>query len=264
MSYQPIIPLSGYAGWKLLNTTLDVQKEAFDNDPIVDRELQYFKDNIGEITSAEELVGDYQLLKVALGAFGLDADIGNKYFIQKILDEGTVDEDSLANNLTESAYFNLSEAFGFDQDPPNTIGEQGFVEKISEAYTNKQFQAAVGESNENFRLGLNLTDALDKLLSEDSTENGMWYSIMGDEPLLQVFRTAFGLPESFSSLDVDDQLERFKAKADSLYGEDSVSQFSDPEKQEKLLRDFFIRSQINDLGASNSPAQNALTLLQRS
>lgn len=263
MSYQPIVPLSGYAGWKLLNNTLEVQKEAFDNDPIVDRELQYFKDNIGSITSAEELVGDYQLLKVALGAFGLDADIGNKYFIQKILDEGTIDENSLANNLTESAYFNLSEAFGFDQDPPNTIGEANFFDKISEAYTNKQFQAAVGESNENFRLGLNLTDELAELTSEDTTENGMWYSIMGNEPLLQVFRTAFGLPESFSALDVDDQLDRFKAKADALYGDDSVTQFTDPETQETLLRNFFVRSQINDLGASNSPAQNALALLQR-
>lgn len=263
MTYQPIVPLSGYAGWKLLNTTLEVQKEAFDNDPVVDRELQYFKDNIGSVTSAEELVGDYQLLKVALGAFGLDADIGNKYFIQKILDEGTTDEDSLANNLTDKTYFKLSEAFGFDQDPPNTIGEVGFVEKISEAYTNKQFQAAVGEHNQNFRLGLNLAEELAEVTSGDSTENGMWYSIMGNEPLLEVFTTAFGLPESFSSLDVDDQLVRFKAKAESLYGDSSVSQFASPESQEILLRDFFIRSQINDLGASNSPAQNALALLQR-
>ncbi len=263
MSYQPIVPLSGYAGWKLLNTTLEVQKEAFDNDPIVDRELQYFKENIGSVTSAEELVGDYQLLKVALGAFGLDADIGNKYFIQKILEEGTINEDSLANNLTEKAYYNLSEAFGFDQTPPNTTGGDSFIDKISDSYTNKQFQAAVGDHNENFRLGLNLADELDELVSGDTTENGMWYSIMGNEPLLQVFRTAFGLPESFSSLDVDDQLDRFKAKSETLFGGSSVTQFTDPDTQEKLLRDFFIRSQINDLGASNSPAQNALAMLQR-
>lgn len=263
MSYQPIIPLSGYAGWKLLNSTIEVQKEAFENDPVVDRELQYFNEHIGSVTSAEQLVGDFQLLKVALGAFGLDADIGNKFFIQKILDEGTVSEDSLANNLTEDAYFKLSETFGFDQDPPNTVGDEGFFEKISEAYKNKQFQAAVGENNENFRLGLNLADELDELTSGDTTENGMWYSIMGNEPLLQVFRTAFGLPDSFSSLDVDDQLDRFKSKAISLYGDDSVTQFTDLETQETLLRNFFVRSQINDLGASNSPAQNALALLQR-
>lgn len=262
MTYQPLVPLTGYTGWKLLNTTLEVQKETFDNDPIIERELQYFQENIGNVTSAEELVNDYQLLKVALGAFGLDADIGNKYFIEKVLDEGTLDETGLATRLADDAYFKLSEAFGFDQESPNTISDPDFFETISSAYKDKQFQSAVGEVNENFQLGLNLEGALDDVISDDTTENGMWYSIMGNEPLLQVFRTAFGLPESFSALDVDDQLVRFKAKAQALYGDDTVSQFASSEAQEELLRNFFIRSQLDNLGSGNSSAQTALTLLR--
>ena len=91
MSFQPVIPFGGMAGWSFLQRTQTSQQEAFEASPVLQRDTEYFAENIGNITSAKELVADYRMLKVALGAFGLDEDIGSKFFIEKILDEGAID-----------------------------------------------------------------------------------------------------------------------------------------------------------------------------
>ena len=65
------------------------------------------------MTSAADLVADRRLLKVALGAFGLEGEIDKKAFVRKILEEGTADPASLANRLTDKSYYKLAEAFGF-------------------------------------------------------------------------------------------------------------------------------------------------------
>ncbi len=78
MTFQPVVPLGGYAGWAFLNRTQTAQQSAFDESATIVRQTSYFEENIGNITTAEDLVNDRRLLEVALGAFGLDEDINNK------------------------------------------------------------------------------------------------------------------------------------------------------------------------------------------
>ncbi len=81
MTYTPVLPVTGYAGWTLLNRTMAKQTAAFVKSPEIKRDEDYFRANIGKINTAADLVKDRRLLTVALGAFGLDADINNKAFI---------------------------------------------------------------------------------------------------------------------------------------------------------------------------------------
>ena len=136
MTYQPVVPVGGYAGWVFLNRTMDTQQAAFNSSAAIQRDVDYFKENIGEISSAEALVNDRRLLSVALGAFGLDDDINNKYFIQKVLDDGTLDDDALANKLSDKRYFEFSKAFGFgDFDTPNTVLSEFPDDIVNEYWT---------------------------------------------------------------------------------------------------------------------------------
>jgi Protein of unknown function (DUF1217). len=261
MTYQPVIPFSGYAGWIVLQNTQVAQQEAFNQSAEIQRDVEYFRENIANVTTAEELVSDYKLLKVALGAFGLDDDINSKFFVEKVLSEGTLDDDALANKLTDTRYFKLAEAFGFGNfDTPNTVLSD-FPDKIISAYQEKQFQIAVGDQNEDMRLALNLDDELAELVEKDTTDNGRWYSIMGNEALRTVFETALGLPSSVSSLDLDQQLSIFRDKAEQYFHDSEVSQFSDPEKREELVKLFLIRSELNSGTTGTSAASNALALL---
>jgi hypothetical protein len=141
MSFAPILPLSGTAGWALLKRTMAAQSATLNATPEMARDANYFSANIGKITSADQLVNDRRLLKVALGAFGLEGDVANKAFIKRVLTDGTQSKTALANKLADKRYAQLSAAFGFDQKTPATQGAN-FATKVLAAYKARSFETA--------------------------------------------------------------------------------------------------------------------------
>ncbi len=262
MSFQPVIPFGGMAGWSFLQRTQENQQAAFEASPVITRDSEYFAENIGSVTTAEELVSDFRLLKVALGAFGLDDDLANKYFVQKVLEDGAIDTEALSNKLSDKRYLDLTKAFGFgDFDTPNTQLSD-FPGEILQAYKDRQFEIAIGDQDSDMRLSLSLERDLGTVLETTTTDDGMWFSIMGNPPLRRVFETALGLPASIGALDLDLQLTGFRDKALAAFGDGEVAQFSDPGKMEELNRLFLVRSQIQAGSSSMSSGAIALTLLQ--
>lgn len=261
MTFQPIIPLSGNAGWAFLQKTRTSQQDAFNRSPEISRNENYFREKISAVSSAEELVNDRQLLSVALGAFGLSDDINNKFFIQKVLSEGTLDPDSFANRLADKRYFELSKAFGLDLSPPNT-SLNSFVDEVAEAYKNRSFETAVGEVDSSMRLALGAERDLATLAQKGQSETVAWFSVMGNPPLRRVFELALGLPEQIGALDVDRQLEVFRDKASRVLGSTNPADFADPEGQRDLISKFLLREQIQSFGAGQSSRAVALSLLQ--
>ena len=262
MSFQPMVPLGGYAGWAFLNRTLDDQTEAFSKSPLNARDIEHFRENIGQIVSAEELVQDYQLLRVALGAFGLQDDLPNKAFIRTVLADGTSDPEALTNKMADKRYRAFSEAFGFGEVAlPKTL-DIGFADKILARFERQEFERAVGEQDEDMRFALTLQRELPELVTEDVSNATQWLSILGNPPLREVFETAFGLPESFGLVDLDRQQETFMERARQTLGTDDLSEIATTENMDKLIRNYLGRAQINSLNAIATPASIALTLLQ--
>lgn len=262
MTFQPVIPFGGNAGWFFLQRTLESQQETFEKGTVLQRDVDYFRENIGAVDSAADLVADRRLLTVALGAFGLDDDLPNKAFIEKVLNEGTLERDAFANKLADSRYASLATAFGFDLSPPNTKLST-FPDQIIESFETRQFEIAVGNSDESMRLALGLGRELDDITSRDLSEDALWFTIMGTPPLRAVFEAAFNLPASIGALDIDRQLEIFKSKAAQNFGDSGVRQFTDPGKQEELLRRFFIGSDLANASSSSAVRGSvALSLLQ--
>ncbi len=260
--FQPVVPFGGFAGWSFLTRTIENQKDAHAKSPEVDRQVKYFTENISKIKTAEDLVSNYTMLKVALGAFGLGDDIGNKFFIRKVLEDGTINNDALANRLSDKRYLELSKAFGFGDFPVPNTGLSDFSAKITSAFKERQFEIAVGNQNENFRLALGLNRDLSEIAGKDTTEDTMWFSVMGNPPLRKVFEMAFNLPRSFGALDLDKQLETFKDKARAAFGDEGIKQFASQEKQEDLTRLFLLRADIQALNVNTDGSQTALILLQ--
>ena len=262
MSFQPVIPLGGYAGWTFLQRTRETQQQAFEASPQLARNVAYFEENIGAVQTAEELVGDRRLLSVALGAFGLDDDINNKYFLQKVLEDGTLDPAALGNRLSDKRYLAFSQAFGFgDFATPRTVLSD-FPAEIAGAFKERQFEIAVGNQDQNMRLAMSLERSLTEIAGKDTTDNGRWFSVMGEPPLRTVFETALGLPSSVGALNLDQQLATFREKAQARFGDAEVAQFADPAKREDLVRLFLLRAGASASVAGTSPQSAALTLLQ--
>jgi len=260
MAFQPIVPFSGMAGWTFLQRTQAAQQATFEASPEIERDVDYFAENIAKVTTPEDLVNDYRLLKVALGAFGLDDDLPNKAFIRKVLEEGSLDPDSFANKMTDKRYLALADAFGFDLGTPSTQLSD-FADDILSQYSTRQFEIAVGEQDTNMRLALSLERDLGEIVNKETTSDGKWFSVMGNEPLRRVFETALGLPSTLATLDIDQQLEIFRDRADAIFGDGEIAQFSDPDKMDEIHRLFLARAQIADGSSGMSSGAIALTLL---
>lgn len=263
MSFQPAIPIGGNAGWAFLQRTRESQEAAFQEGSAIKRDVDYFRENIGSITTAEQLVGDRRIMSVALGAFGLDDDLPNKFFIQKVLQEGTLNDEAFANKLSDKRYRAMSEAFGFELQPANTQIST-FADKIISQYQTRQFEIAVGNQDENMRLALGVERELENLLGSENSEDGYWFTVMATPPLRAVFEGALRLPSSLGSIDIDKQLDILKNKAQSVFGDSSVSQFASSEKQEDLIRRFLVSSETANIGTSTVRGSVALSLLQTS
>lgn len=262
MSFQPVLPFAGYAGWKFLGRTFEAQKASFSGSGQMVRDADYFRANIGKATTAEALVADHRLLKVALGAFGLDDDLPNKAFIRRVLSDGTLSADALSGKLSDKRYAAMARAFGYDLTPPRIV-QSDFADTLLAAYDDRQFEIAVGEQDANMRLALGTPRDLGEVAAKTSSEDTRWFTVMGTTPLRSVFEGALGLPSSFASLDLDQQLTTLKQKTEAVFGDSSISQFTDSDKIDKLVRLFLIRSELAGGGSGGTSGQSAaLQILQ--
>jgi hypothetical protein len=263
MTYAPVLPMGGYAGWTLLNRTMAKQTATFVKSPEIKRDEDYFKANIGKVTTAEQLVKDRRLLKVALGAFGLDADINNKAFIEKVLKDGTLTVGALSNKLADKQYLRFSAAFGFGDFATPRTKLSDFPDQIITAYRARQFEAAVGNQDGDLRLALNAQRELGTLATKTGSEQTRWLGILGNSALKQVFIKALGLPASVGAIDLDQQLQLFQDKADVVFGDKSISQFTDPTKVDALIRRFLVRAQVDANTGQNGSGAAVLAMLQQ-
>jgi len=489
MTFQPVLPLGGYSGWRYLQSTLQTQQAQFAQSASQAVDRAYFRENIDSIHSAEELVSDYRLLRVALGAFGLQDDLPNRAFIRQVLEQGTDADTDLANRLANKSYralaeafdfstdraadetpgpngidrvlsderyfrdtvtgmqtvddllsdgralrialaaFDLAEdlpdrqflrdlfeggtqspaapaqqldnpnyaalvaAFGFTEDGQSRTGEPafasdllvgldrlgfakeleiaearfqsstaalpslsriaeagtedrrgwvqvvsdpalrnvfasafglsrsfdrmnldqqisalkdgveaafgdrriaqfadptrvsdlltryseavafeenqfravempGFADRILLRFDRQQFELAVGARDSDMRLALNLVRELPEIASNGSSDTTRWLTILGTPPLRSVFQTAFAMPDAIATLDLDQQVREFRSAAERLFGSSQLSQFSDPDAVDELIRAFTLQSQISIGPSSLTRGASAIILLQ--
>jgi hypothetical protein len=263
MSFQPVLPLTGYTGWTFLKRTMQRQQAMQQASPIQRRDEAYFRDRIGKIDTAEQLVSDRRLMRIALTAFGLEGDVSSRAFVQKVLEGGTLKEGSLANKLANKQYHAFSAAFGFGDFSVPRTKISTFPDEILASFRNRSFERAVGDQNNTYRLALNAERELPAIAKKSGSETSKWFAVLGNPPLREVIQSALGLPKSFAAIDLDQQVATLRDKAQAAFGATTVSQFSEPAKLEALLRRFHFRSDFQAQQAATTPAAIALTLLRR-
>ncbi|WP_136443293.1 DUF1217 domain-containing protein [Pacificoceanicola onchidii] len=261
MTFQPVLVGSGLVAWQFLKSTGEAQRTTFNSSSEITRDTDYFEEKIGSIRTTDELVADRRLLRVALGAFGLQDDIDNKFFIKKILDEGGVDNDALAVKLADERYKSFASAFAFDSPVGPRTQLSFFGNEIVTRFRDQSFEVAVGNQDNDLRLALNLSRALPEIAEGESSDSTKWFKVMGTTALRKVFETALGLPSSFAQIDLDKQLEVFKEKSASRFGVSTIDELAQPENLEKVVQSFLLQSQISQ-SASIGSGTIALSLLQ--
>ena len=262
MSFTPALPIGGYAGWTFLKRTAATQKAAFARQPLLQRDEAYFRENIGKVQSAEDLVKDRRLLKVALGAFGLDADIDNRFFIRKVLEDGTLKAGALSLKLADRRYRDFSAAIGLGDFGTSRLRMSDFADRILAAWKDRSFETAVGNVDESLRLAMTAEREIGRIAASRQSDDVQWFTLMGQRPLRLVMETALGLPSSFGTLDIDKQKDMLRQKSAAAFGDDRVAQFADPDRMQALIKRYLLRAQMAGVNAQ-APSSAALVLVSQ-
>ncbi|MGB3626157.1 MAG: DUF1217 domain-containing protein [Henriciella sp.] len=257
--YQPAIPLSGYGGWKLLQSTYTRQLEGFTDSSSVKNDRAYLTEKLSSPISLDDFMSDRRLLRVSLTAFDLGGEEWKGGFIRKVLEEASDPESTFLQRLNNSDYTLYSKTFAFQDGQLSLSAEQ--VEEIAGNFEAAAFRGAVGEVDNSMRLSLNYQSKIVEIAGTGSSEETSLYKILGNTPVRNVIGTALNLPADMSKLDIDRQADILKEKLESVMGISDVADLTSIDKVDKMLQRYHVMNTINDGPSPTTPGYAALTLL---
>lgn len=230
--------LSTYTSYNLIARDMLTSLDRTASETTTAREAAYYKENIGKVSSVDEFLDDYRLYSYAMKAHGLEEMTYAKAFMRKVLTEGVDDKDAFANQLTDTRYKALAESLNFAKygEFATTFerAQKGMVDK----YTRQTLEISAGEDNTGVRLALYFERMASTITSG--------YSIIADDALAQVVRTAFQLPAEFAATDIDRQAAYYEDVLD-------LEDFKDPLKVGKFLERFTAMWELENPSGSYDP-----------
>lgn len=178
--------INTYTSYSLITRNIEKSIDRVELQPMVKRDAEYYRANIGKVKTIEEFVGNDRLFRFAMKAFGLEDMTYAKAFMVKALKEGVSSPDSFANKLTDKRYAEFVAAFNFEKHGANATTYNVATHDIP---TNFQTQAAIVSLQNGF-------DYVETEVGNYISNIGNVTSIddlMADTRLLKVALGAFGL-----------------------------------------------------------------------
>ncbi len=227
-----------YTSYKLIASDLQTSLKRVSEQPDVKRETEYYLSKIGSIKTIDEFFADSRLYNYAMKAHGLEDMAYAKAFMRKVLTEGIDDENAFANKLSDTRYKELAESLNFARHGEAATSFERAQKGVVEKYARQTLEVSAGEDNTGVRLALYFERMASSITSG--------YSIIADDALAQVVRTALQLPAEFAATDIDRQ---------SAYYEDvlNLDDFKEPAKLGKFLERFTSMWELENPSGSYDP-----------
>ncbi|MFN3744327.1 MAG: DUF1217 domain-containing protein [Hyphomicrobiaceae bacterium] len=210
-------------GYKLIASDLTAALKRTAEQPVVQRESEYYLSAIKDIKSIDEFLKNDRVFKYAMKAFGLQDMDYAKAFMRKVLTEGIDDPESFANKLTDKRYREFAETFNFARYSTGTTIFERTRQGTVDRYVRQTLESDAGQTNEGVRLAL----YFQRMAASVETP----YHLMADRALLKVTQVALGIPESASNMDIDRQAELISKKLD-------IEDLKEPAKLDKFIERF--------------------------
>ena len=225
-----------YTSYRLITADLATSLKRVAEQPDVKRESAYYLSRIGSIKTIDEFFADSRLYNYAMKAHGLEDMAYAKAFMRKVLTEGIDGDDAFANKLSDSRYKELVQSLNFARHGEAATSFDRAGQGVVDKYNRQTLEVNAGTENTGVRLAL----YIERMAS--SVTSG--YSIIADDAISQVVRTALQLPDEFVGTDVDRQ---------SAYYEDvlNLEDFQDPVKVGKFLERFTAMWELDNPSGSD-------------
>ena len=260
MPIPPSLIGGGLSGWAFLKETQERQQATFETSSDIKRASEGMREKLSEPFTLDDLMGDRQLLRPVLQSFGLESELDKGAFVRRIISDGPDAERGFARRLNNPDFIELARTFEADSDGFIRLSNSK-IEELVQNFEDKAFQSAVGEQEPDLRLALNFEDQISDLAAGAASDRSFWFRVIGKAPLMEVFSTAFILPDGFSNLDVDKQADYLQKRAEQRLGGNPREVLQTTEGVEKTIKDFMLQRQMENGPGALTPGASALTLL---
>jgi hypothetical protein len=238
--------LTTFASYQLITRDLTRSLDTTANKPLVARESAYYLDNIENVKSIDDFLGDDRLFGYAMKAFGLGDMSYAKAFMRKVLTEGIDNDKAFANSLSDPRYKAFAEAFNFARYGATTTVFDRTRQGTVDNYVRQTLEEDAGQDNEGVRLALYFSRKAPGVTSA--------YGLMADAALLKVTQTALGIPSAVTaSMDIEKQADLITSKLD-------VADLKDPAKLKTFLNRFASLWELDN--PTSNPASPAVLFAQ--
>jgi Protein of unknown function (DUF1217) len=232
----PIIPVSGYGGWKYLQATYDRQLARHADAPDVKADRAYVESRLAQPLALKDFLQDGRLMRVAMTAFDLKGEEWKRGFVRKVLTEAATPGSTFLARLNNPKYTAFASAFAPRGETIRLTPEAATA--VGQKFERATFTLAVGEVNPSMRLALNYQAEIGAVIGTGSAETAILYRMLGNVPVRTVLESALGLPESVRGLPVEKQAALFREKLGSVIGVTALDDLASPEYSEKIIRRF--------------------------
>jgi len=197
-------------------------------DPQTKQNLAAFNSQAPGITSPQQLLKNYRVLNVVLGAFGLSSLAGQTAVVKDLMTQSPTSPTSLAVKSGNPAWQSFAKTFS--NWTPAPFSSAGTMSAISKNYMTAQFETS--EQSQTPGLG----NAL--YFTRTMTSQTTLPQIMSDPKLLNVVETVAGFnPTQFGALDYNQQVRLLKPRVD-------LKDFSTPDGIRRYAQQYLATLQI--------------------
>ncbi|MGF9693192.1 DUF1217 domain-containing protein [Rhizobium sp. 0TCS1.26] len=174
--------VSTYLSYDLVSRDMQASLKRVSNQNIVARDAEYYKTNIGKVTSVDDFMDNYRLYSYAMTAFGLGDMAYAKAFMRKVLESDLTDENSFANKLTDDRYREFASAFNFSSDE-KTAQSSTQVDAMVDLYNQTMVSEgdAVTTETNYFNAMMKEVGSVDEMLGNDRLRGYLLKSFDIDE-----------------------------------------------------------------------------------
>jgi len=184
---------STYLSYRLYTADFAKSTQRTLADPTVAREAQYYRDNIGKVTSVDDFVNNQRLYAYAMKAYGLEDMTYAKAFMKKVLESDLNDDQSFVSKLVDKRYKEFAQVFHFLPSGGVDVGMTTAQDTVSEdatagLYSQQRINkgTAVAAEADYYQSRIGSITSVDQLLS--------------DERLFNYALTAYGIDASIASV----------------------------------------------------------------
>lgn len=211
--------------YKLEKAKGDNATESLARNANIQRDIEYFDENIGKVTSVDDLFADYKLMSFVLHAVDLGTEIQFSGRAKRALSEPMDDPDALMNRLTDKRFKNAARILELGENGVSTLKKPETIAELKELYVKMKYDDELRRTTPEVSYA--------NYFEKNASGIESYYEILGDAQFREVVTKALGLPKEIAYQDIDAQAAAIERRL-------SLDDLKNPEFVEKFTQRYLI------------------------